>query len=86
LETSSPEQKIDTGLLCLTMLSRVHGLPADPAQLHHQFGESGKFFTSSEILRAAKSLGLKAREVKSDWSKLSKTQLPAIAIQILPFE
>jgi len=81
LESSSaPEEKMDTGLLCLGMLSRFYGLPADPAQLRHQFGESGKLFTSSEILRAAKSLGLKAREIESEWSKLLKTQLPAIAI------
>lgn len=80
MDSPPSEEKIDTGLLCLVMLSRIHGLPADPAQLRHQFGESGKTFTSSEILRAAKSLGLKAREVKSDWSKLLKTQLPAIAI------
>ncbi len=71
---------MDTGLLCLGMLSRFYGLPADPAQLRHQFGESGKLFTSSEILRAAKSLGIKAREIESEWSKLFKTQLPAIAI------
>jgi len=80
LDSTPFEESIDTGLLCLGMLSRLFGVPADPAQLRHQFGESGKPFASSEILRAAKSLGLKAREVESDWSKLLKTQLPAMAI------
>ena len=78
--SSASEEIMDTGLLCLVMLSRFYGLPADPAQLRHQFGDSGKTFTSSEILRAAKSLGLKAREIESEWSQLLKTQLPAIAI------
>ena len=36
-------------------------------------------FTDSEILRGAKSLGLKARNITSRFEKLAKTQLPAIA-------
>jgi subfamily B ATP-binding cassette protein HlyB/CyaB len=58
----------------------MHGLPADPDRLRHQFGQSGQVFTNPEILLAAKSLGLKAREIDSDWSRLIKTRLPAIAL------
>ena len=72
-------ESIDSGLVCLVMLSRLHGMPADPGQLKHHFGESGSLFTESEILRGAKSLGLKARAISSDQSRLAKTQLPAIA-------
>ncbi len=61
------------------MLSRLHGTPADPGQLKHQYGESGCQFTDSEILRGAKSIGLKARSIYSNLDKLTKTQLPAIA-------
>ena len=61
------------------MLSRLHGMPADSGQLKHQYGESGKQFTDSEILRGAKSIGLKARSILSNRHKLTKTQLPAIA-------
>jgi subfamily B ATP-binding cassette protein HlyB/CyaB len=60
------------------ILSRLHGLPVDAGHLRHQFGQSGRDFSSAEILRAAKSLGLKAREITSDWSRLHKTPLPAI--------
>ncbi len=69
---------IDSGLACLVMLSRLYGLPADPGQLQHQFGKSDQRFTTSDILRGAKSLGLKAKSVKSSWQRLAKTHLPAI--------
>lgn len=71
-------EEVDSGLVCLVMLSRLHGVPADPGQLKHHYGESATLFTDSEILRGAKSLGLKAKTVKSDLTRLSKTQLPAI--------
>ncbi|MGH8119457.1 MAG: ABC transporter transmembrane domain-containing protein, partial [Gammaproteobacteria bacterium] len=71
--------KPDSGLACLVILARLQGLPADPAQLHHQFGQSGRHFTVTDILRAARSLGLKAKEIKTDRSRLARTPLPAIA-------
>ena len=70
----------DSGLACLVILAHLQDLPANPSLLRHQFGAPGKPFSSTEILRAAKSLGLKAREVQSDWPRLTKTHLPAIAI------
>ncbi len=69
---------VDTGLACLVMLSRLHGQPADPGQLQHQFGQSGKQFNIADILRGAKSIGLKAKSIQSDWIRLAKTQLPAM--------
>ena len=71
--------QLDSGLVCLVMLSRLHGMPADPAQLKHHFGQSENHFTESEILRAAKSLGLKAKSISSSQERLRKTQLPVIA-------
>lgn len=76
--TNSPEQ-IDSGLSCLLILARLHGLPADQKQLQHEFGKTGELFETGDILRAAKLLGLKARSVTSDWLKLSKATLPVIA-------
>lgn len=70
---------IDTGLVCLALIARFHQTPADPAQLAHQFGRHGDPFTDSELLRAAKSLKLKARAFKAKWDSLSKASLPAIA-------
>jgi len=70
--------KIDSGLSCLLILARLHGLPADEKQLKHEFSKTGDAFETGDILRAAKLLGLKARSVKSDWSTLSKATLPVI--------
>lgn len=71
--------QVDSGLVCLVMLSRLHGMPADPGQLKHHYGQSEQLFTESEILRGAKSIGLKARAISSSQDRLAKTQLPAIA-------
>lgn len=77
--STNQTSKIDSGLSCLLILARLHGLPADQKQLQHEFGKAGETFETSDILRAAKLLGLKARSVKSDWSKLSGATLPVIA-------
>lgn len=53
----------DSGLLCLVMLARFHGIATEPDQLAHEFTESGKFFGNTEILLAAKKLSLKAKLV-----------------------
>lgn len=71
-------RSIDTGLNTLVLLARLHGVAAEPKQLAHEFGNSDRVFASNDILRAARHLGLKAREVTSRWDKLAKTPLPAI--------
>ena len=69
---------VDTGLNCLVMLAQFHGLPADPDQFKHQFCESGKHLNSLDLLRAAKQVGFKVKEVTSQWSRLTKLPLPVI--------
>jgi ATP-binding cassette, subfamily B, bacterial HlyB/CyaB len=32
----------DTGLACLAIIARLHGIPVDPAQILHGFGEPGQ--------------------------------------------
>ncbi len=73
------EQGVDTGLLCLVLMLRYTGVPADPAQLRHRFGNLSERITTTEILRTAKELGLKSRVVGSNWNRLAKSPLPAIA-------
>jgi subfamily B ATP-binding cassette protein HlyB/CyaB len=74
-----PLQGLDTGLVCLLIIARYFGLPAVADQLAHQFGTSDNPFSDVEILRAAKSLGLKAGKMTTQWSQLSATPLPAVA-------
>ncbi len=70
---------MDTGLMALVLIARHLGLPTDPEQLRHRFGPPDAPFGPTEILRAARHLGLKARLVQSDGARLRKTPLPAMA-------
>lgn len=70
---------VDTGLTSIVMLARLQGVSADPQQLQHQFVESGEHFDEALILRAAKFLGLRAKAFESNWERLKKSAMPAIA-------
>ncbi len=68
----------DTGLLCLVMLARFHGIATEPDQLTHEFAEGSKAFTKTEILLAAKKLSLKAKAVSASLPRLAHTPLPCM--------
>lgn len=69
----------DTGLTSIVLVARLQGVSADPQQLRHQFAESGELFDESLILRSARFLGLRAKAFNSNWDKLAKAAMPAIA-------
>ena len=69
----------DTGLACLIIVARFHGLAADIAQVRHTSGSTGPILPETELLRAGKSLGLKVRGIRSTWQRLPRTPLPTIA-------
>ena len=71
---------IDSGLVCVALLARYFGLAADPEQLRHLFGVPGAPFGDTEIIRAAKSLGLKVGRLTSSWERLATTLMPAIGL------
>jgi subfamily B ATP-binding cassette protein HlyB/CyaB len=64
------------------MLARFHNVAADPDQLAHDFRVAGRPFDVTEILLAAKRLGLKARRVVTEFGRLERTPLPALARDI----
>jgi subfamily B ATP-binding cassette protein HlyB/CyaB len=70
------KQLSDAGVKTFVFLLQFHGIAADAKQLRHQYGDN---FGFPEMLRAAKALGLKARTLRSDFSRLGRTPLPAIA-------
>ncbi len=72
-------REVDTGLIGLVMLARFHNIAADADQLAHDFRESGRDLTVAQILLAARQLGLKAKLVSTDLSRLPQTPLPALA-------
>ena len=73
-----PGNDTTTGLACLVMVARYHGLATDPAQIKHRFHKRGEPMTAVDIVRALKETGLKAQLVKSSWRRFAHLQLPAI--------
>ncbi len=71
-------QPPDTGLLCLALMLHIHGKPADPAQLRHLSGKTGRHLEIADLLRLAKRSGLKSRGVARKAEDLPGLPLPAI--------
>jgi ATP-binding cassette, subfamily B, bacterial HlyB/CyaB len=71
---------LDTGLACLVMMARIHGVSADGDQLAHEFAPPGKPMGTTDILLASRSLELKAKAVQVQSARLTKTPLPALAV------
>ena len=69
--------RADPGLEALVTLLQLQGVAADREQIRHRLGVEK--IGTSEILRCAKDLGLKARASRTTWSRLPSTPLPAIA-------
>ncbi len=72
-------KKTDTGLSCLIMIARFHGVAADPAQIRHAFAIGNDGMGTPDIIRAGRELGFKAKAVTVPFEKLARLQLPAIA-------
>ncbi len=79
----------DSGIACLAMMARLHGVAADPDQIAHEFvenvsqgGHQGgpQGLDVPGLLLAAKKLGLVAKRVRVAPGRLAKTPLPAIGV------
>ena len=65
----------------LCLLARLHHIAAQPEALLHQLGLSPRERAStSDLLQAAKLIGLKAKAVRSTVAQLAQTPLPALAL------
>ena len=69
----------DSGLMCLSTAARLLGIPADYQQLKRAFLLTDAPADAVTILRAAKELGLKAKQTATTPAKLPKLSLPAMA-------
>src|SRR5687768_11493185 len=68
-------------LAALCLIARLHHVPADPAHLAHQLGWGPNHpVTTTDLLLAAKHLGLKAKRSRTDVERLSLAPLPALAV------
>ena len=78
---STPQQvMIDTGLVSVLLVARYFGIAAVAEQLVHQFGTTGKPFGDTEVLRAARHLGLKAGKRTVAGTRLASTP-PGISME-----
>ena len=68
-----------SGLLCLVMLLQFLKKPADPDVLKHEYCPEGRDFDPVTMVRAAKKLGIKARQVTIKKKRLEKAPFPIIA-------
>ncbi|MCV6606481.1 MAG: cysteine peptidase family C39 domain-containing protein, partial [Porticoccaceae bacterium] len=76
--SSQQDKTTDTGLYSLALIAQIHQIAVDSPQLKHQFGQDERPFSTADILRAAKSLGFKAKTVESQPNRLNPKILPAI--------
>src|SRR5690242_20028651 len=78
--TQSEASADPSGLGCLVIIARHHGLHLSESQIMHDNVLSGREVSIEELLKCAKTAGLKARAVRLDWDGLShlKKALPAI--------
>ena len=75
--SKSSDQSNDSGLHSLITLAQFHQVSASYQQLEHQF--STHCFDAMTIVRAARTLGLKARSIKLKGRQLESISSPAIA-------
>ncbi len=69
---------IDYGLNFLITIAAFYGIPTSAESIVHNLAMQGKIFDTNDILRASKTLNLKAKSTKISIDKLSKMTLPAI--------
>ena len=78
--SSAVSESRDSGLMCLAVVLRMHGIAVDPAALAHSAGLQTASADRDDLVRLARRQGLKARLVqRRRWESLESTPLPAIA-------
>src|SRR4029453_10015579 len=77
MTTATNSNGNDPGLEALVTLLHFQGVAADREQIRHRLGTAK--MRGPARLRCAKDLGRKTRAYRTDWSRLARTPLPAIA-------
>lgn len=70
---------IDTGLACFAILANYFEKPISINQIKHKYDRRTTHFEEYELLQLAKEFSFKARFIQTDWERLDKITLPAIA-------
>jgi subfamily B ATP-binding cassette protein HlyB/CyaB len=67
-----------SGIHCLCVVARFFKVPSHAAQLIREFSPSHDNLAEANIIRAAKHIGLKAKQTKLSANKLAECPLPAL--------
>lgn len=68
----------DTALASFVLLAQFLGIPAEPAQIHHDRGQGDRPYDFDDLVRIAKKLDLIARRKCVDLRELTRLPLPAL--------
>ena len=74
------KNNMDTGAVCLAIVAQINQIAVDVAQILHQFGDSNNPLSEDAILRAAKSIGFRAKSTNLNSDQLEAMVLPIIAL------
>ncbi len=69
---------VDPVLASFVLLAQFLGVPAEPAQIHHDRGQGDNPYNFNDLIRIAKKLDLIARRKSCDVTELAKQPLPAL--------
>lgn len=69
----------NSAIQCLSLVARFHQIPAEPNALIREFQHNDESLADINLIRAAKSLGFKAKFIQDSAEHLSEHLLPAIA-------
>jgi subfamily B ATP-binding cassette protein HlyB/CyaB len=80
-ESIGPAPAVSSGLICLCVVASHHQRAVEPRQLARSLGfDANGVLSSSQLLLAAQEIGLKAKSMHTQWSRLGKVSFPAIAV------
>ena len=68
----------DAALASFVLLAQFLGVPAEPAQIHHDRGQGDRPYDFDDLIRVAKKLGLMARRKSASPAEFPKLPLPAL--------
>ena len=78
MQNDTRSAALDSGLECLVFVARFHNIPVSTEAVRHEHPPRGECMDSLEILRAAKSIKLKAKEADKDFDELSILPTPSM--------
>ncbi|MBR8140855.1 type I secretion system permease/ATPase [Burkholderia sp. AU19243] len=70
----------DPGLAALVLIAQFHEIATDADQLRHASGLASSHLAADDLVLAARSIGLKAREVRVSMNRLASTPTPALVL------